>query len=83
MEAELKTEDLIQNCLALTTNLVKLSFNHLWIDYDREADVLYLSFRKPQEATQTIEMNDILIRKDGNQVVGITILNASQRNDVY
>ncbi len=52
----------------------------MWIDYDKEADVLYLSFRKPQRATKTIEADDdILIRKDGNTIVGITILNASAR----
>ncbi len=60
--------------------MVKLSFEHMWIDYDREADVLYLSFRKPQRATKTIETDDdVLIRKDGNKIVGITILNASTR----
>jgi uncharacterized protein YuzE len=52
----------------------------MWIDYDREADVLYLSFRKPQRATKTIETDDdILIRKDDDKIVGITILNASSR----
>lgn len=62
------------------SDIVKLPHEHMWIDYDREADVLYLSFRKPQRATKTIEADDdILIRKDGNKVVGITILNASTR----
>ncbi|MBI5789173.1 MAG: DUF2283 domain-containing protein [Candidatus Schekmanbacteria bacterium] len=52
----------------------------MWVDYDREADVLYLSFRKPQRATKTIETDDdILIRKDNNKIVGITVLNASCR----
>lgn len=80
MATRVKREDLIKNCLALTSDLVKLPLEHMWIDYDREADVLYLSFRKPQRATKTIETNaDILIRKDGNKIVGITILNASTR----
>jgi len=52
----------------------------VWLDYDKEADVLYMSFRKPQRATKTIEMgDDILIRKDGRDIVGLTILNASSR----
>jgi uncharacterized protein YuzE len=52
----------------------------MWIDYDKEADVLYLSFRKPQRATKTIETDDdILIRKDRDKIVGITILHASTR----
>ena len=80
METRLKGEDLIKNCLILTSDLVKLPLEHMWIDYDREADVLYLSFRKPQRATKTIEADDdILIRKDGHKIVGITILNASTR----
>jgi len=80
MATKLKRFDLIKNCLALTSDLVRLPLEHMWIDYDKEADVFYLSFRKPQGATKTIETDDdILIRKDGNKIVGITILNASSR----
>lgn len=80
MATTLKSEDLIKNCLSMVSKLVKLSLEHVWIDYDKEADVLYLSFRKPQRATKTIETDDdILLRKDGNKIVGITILNATTR----
>lgn len=59
---------------------MKLPVDHIWIDFDKEADVLYLSFRKPQRASKTVETDDdILIRKDGNKIVGLTILNASTR----
>ncbi|NCO83628.1 MAG: hypothetical protein COZ31_02255 [Nitrospirae bacterium CG_4_10_14_3_um_filter_44_29] len=64
----------------MASDMVKLSFEHMWVDYDKEADVLYLSFRKPQRATKTIETdNGILIRKDGSRIVGMTILDASCR----
>jgi len=80
MAKTLTKEHLLKNCLDLATDIVKLPLEHLWIDYDRGADVLYLSFRKPQRATKTIETDDdILIRKDGNKIVGLTILNASLR----
>jgi len=36
---------IINACLALYVGLVKLPLKHMWIDYDKEADVLYLSFR--------------------------------------
>ena len=51
-----------------------------WVDYDNEADVLYISFQRPQRATDT-EMTDegILLRHRDNQLVGITILDASMR----
>lgn len=71
---------IIQACLGLSSDIIKLPVEHIWVDYDKEADVLYLSFRKPQRAKKTIEIDDdILIRKDGNKIVGITILNASTR----
>ena len=80
MATRLRKQNFIKNCLSLATDIVKLPLEHMWIDYDREADVLYLSFRRPQRATKTIEADeDILIRKDGNKIVGLTILNASSR----
>ena len=39
-----------------------------------------ISFRKPQRATRTFEVDDdLLVRKAGKEVVGLTILNASAR----
>lgn len=53
---------------------------HFSVDYDREADVLYISFRRPQKATDT-RMTDegLLLRYHGEDLVGITILEASSR----
>jgi len=49
------------------------------VDYDKEADILYISFERPQKATDT-EVTDegILLRYRENKLVGITILNASR-----
>ncbi len=75
-----KTADFVSNCVALATKIVELPAQHVWLDYDKEADVLYMSFRKPQRATETLELeDDILIRKDGKDIVGLTILNAGSR----
>jgi len=72
--------DMIDSCLGLSSELTRLSAKHIWVDYDKEADVLYLSFRKPQRAKKTVEMDDdVLIRTDDDQIVGVTILNASSR----
>jgi uncharacterized protein YuzE len=51
------------------------------VDYDAEADVLYISFQRPQQATDT-EMTEegILLRYRGQELVGITILDASTRS---
>ena len=80
MATQLVKNEMIQRCLGLSSDLIKLPAKHIWVDYDREADVLYLSFRKPQRARETVETDDdVLMRTDGDQIVGITILNASNR----
>ena len=64
----------------MASDILRLPARHIWVDYDQEADVLYMSFRKPQNATKTVEVdNDILLRKDGRTIVGMTILNASAK----
>lgn len=50
----------------------------LWIDYDREADVLYISFEKPQNAEDSLMEGNLIIHKRENKIVGLTILNASK-----
>ena len=73
-------KEMIDSCLGLSSELAKLPVKRIWVDYDKEADVLYLSFRKPQRAKKTVERDDdILIRTDGDKIVGITILDASSR----
>lgn len=75
-----KTADLVSNCVALVMKILKFPVRRVWLGYDKEADVLYMSFRKPQRATEMVELeNGILIRKDGKEIVGLTILNASRR----
>lgn len=75
-----KAGDFAGRCVALAMEMLKLPAQHLCLDYDQEADVLYVSLRKPQRATSTVELaDDILVRKDGEDVVGLTILNASTK----
>ena len=56
----------------------KYPSDHVWIDYDRAADVLYISFEKPQRATDSILKDNVLIRKINGKIIGLTILNASK-----
>lgn len=71
-------EHLVSKCTAMVGDVLRLPAKNVWIDYDEEADVLYMSFRKPQRATKTVEVDeDILVRKDGRTIVGVTIMNAS------
>lgn len=56
------------------------STRYLWSSYDLEADVLYINFKKPSHATDS-EMtdDDIIVRYEGEEIVGLTILHASKR----
>lgn len=50
--------------------------------YDAEADVLYIDFHHPPQSAEDSELTDdnIVIRYDAtNAIIGLTILNASQR----
>lgn len=61
--------------------LIDFPEKKFWIDYDSDADVLYISLQRPQKATNSEMTNDgILLRYKGDQLVGITILDASTRS---
>jgi len=45
-----------------------------------EADVLYIGFERPQEATESeLSEDGILLRYRGDRLVGVTVLDASTR----
>ena len=47
---------------------------------DAEADVLYVNFKKPSHADDSeLTDDDVIIRYEQGEVIGLTILNASQR----
>ena len=61
--------------------LIRFPSRRFWVDYDEQADVLYISFRRPQKATDT-EMTEqgILLRYRDDELVGMTILDVSARD---
>ncbi len=68
-----RIQPLLPQLIALSQKKSSMSF-----DFDKEADVLYISFQKPQKATDTeMVSDDILLRKRNNEIVGLTILHAS------
>ncbi|MEE9152312.1 MAG: DUF2283 domain-containing protein [Deltaproteobacteria bacterium] len=53
---------------------------YLWSSYDAEADVLYINFKKPSHATDSeLTDDDVVIRYEGDEIIGLTILHASKR----
>lgn len=74
------TPYLLEGILKTVPYLSKLPTHRLGLDYDHEADVLYISLERPQKAT-TSKMRDdgILLRYRGRKLVGVTIFEASKR----
>lgn len=57
-----------------------LKHETVWSSYDKEADVLYLHFKKPSHASDSeMTEDEIIVRYDNKEIVGLTVLNASQR----
>ena len=70
----------IQRLVRLTPELLDVPFQRMWSSYDREADALYLSFKKPSHADdRVLTDDDVIVRYEGTEVVGITVLHASRR----
>lgn len=69
-------ENLINNIPELISAVLKIDQPHVWVDYDSEVDVLYISFQKPQQANDSRIVDDFIINYRDNEIVGITIKNA-------
>lgn len=70
----------MQQIRDLAPQLLKLPFPQVWASFDAEADVLYMNFKKPSHADDTeLTDDDILIRYEKGEVVGVTILHATSR----
>ena len=66
--------------MKIVPELVGMPFRRLWVTYDEEADVLYINFKKPSHADDAeLTDDDVIVRYEKGEVVGITILNASKR----
>ena len=66
--------------LGLVPMVLTTPHRSLWSSYDAEADVLYVNFKKPSRATDSeLTDDDIIIRYEGTEIIGLTILNVSKR----
>jgi uncharacterized protein YuzE len=73
----------IEEITGALPHLIRFPAAKAWIDYDEEADVLYVSFKRPQKATDTefLESRGILLRYRNKELVGVTVLDASKRKN--
>jgi uncharacterized protein YuzE len=70
----------LENVMTLVPQVLKFQQNNIWLSYDEEADVLYLNFKKPSHADDSELLdNDVIVRYENEEVVGLTVLNASKK----
>jgi uncharacterized protein YuzE len=78
--AQVVSKKCLGQLIAQANTLVDWSKYPVWIDYDEAADVLYLSFERPQDATNSRMRDDgVLLNYRGRKLVGVTIFEASKR----
>jgi uncharacterized protein YuzE len=69
--------------LRLVPTVLGTPHRFLWSSYDAEADVLYINFKKPANATDSeLTDEDVIVRYEGEEVIGLTVLHASTRKAV-
>ncbi|MBU4226804.1 DUF2283 domain-containing protein [bacterium] len=74
----------IKKILNLVPELLEIPYSRIWTSYDKEADVLYINFKKPSHADDSeLTDDDIIIRYEKGKIVGVTILNVSRRKMGY
>ena len=70
----------VKKYLDLALDVMNINKNNVWINHDKEADVVYINFkRSPQHDDSELTDDDIIIRYEEEEVVGLTILHASKR----
>lgn len=70
----------IRDYLKLLPRLRQSPEGLVWLSYDQEADTLYVNYRKSSFATDSeLTEDDVIVRYAGDEVVGFTVLHASQR----
>lgn len=70
----------VADYLNLVPTVLGTPHRFLWSSYDAEADVLYINFKKPATATDSeLSDDDVIIRYENDEVIGLTILHASKR----
>lgn len=80
MAKEVLSKEALNEVFQATSHILRFPVTKMWIDYDKEVDVLYISFRRPQRATDSeVLENGVILRYRDDELVGLTMLDASKR----
>lgn len=79
MAKEILEKESLDEVFQTVSHLVKFPSRRFWVDYDKEADVLYISLKRLQKVSDSKMLdNGVLLRYQNKKLVGITILDASK-----
>lgn len=71
----------VQEYLKLLPTVKDAPQRSVWLTYDQEADVMYVNFQKPSVATDSeLTDDDVIVRYQDDEIIGFTVLHASQRS---
>jgi len=80
MAREVLAEKNLTHLLKAVAHLVQLPKTQMWLDYDEDADVLYIHFEEKLCSTHSKLRDDgVILDYRRNRLVGVTVLNTSQR----
>ncbi|MCC7189276.1 MAG: DUF2283 domain-containing protein [Anaerolineales bacterium] len=70
----------LNHVLTFVPQVLQLNQKNIWLSYDEDADVLYVNFKKPSHADDSELLdNDVVVRYENEEMVGMTIMNASKK----
>lgn len=80
MAQEILEEVSLNHLLKAVSHLVQPPKTHMWLDYNAEADLLYLHFeQKPIPTHSEIRAEGIIPDYSNGRLAGLTVLDASHR----
>lgn len=80
MAKEVLEKKSLDHLLKAVSHLVRLPKSEMRLNYDEDADVLYVHFKdNPASTHSEMKENGVILDYRGNALVGITILEASAR----
>ena len=61
--------DRTEKLAALVPHLLDTAHKRIWVDYNQEADVLYINFKKPAHAEDSeLTDNDVIVRYENGRL---------------
>ena len=68
-----------EEALERIENLRIASLRELWVEYDKQNDILYINFGREEPDESIMLDDDIIVSVRGDKIVGISIYNFSRR----